>query len=86
MRGAVAPLVDALCYSLKVLGSIPNDGTEFFNCPNPFGRIVILWSTQPLTGFFVSSVTALGTLAATTQITSAVSVPSPRRVKPDTRR
>jgi hypothetical protein len=34
--------------SPKVAGSIPDEVTEFFKCPNPLSRIA-LGSTQPLT-------------------------------------
>jgi hypothetical protein len=35
--------------SQKVVGSIPNEATGFFNRPNPSSRTMALGSTQPLT-------------------------------------
>jgi hypothetical protein len=41
-------LVEALYYSRKVVGSIPNEVIGFFNWPNPSSRTMNLGSTQPL--------------------------------------
>jgi hypothetical protein len=38
-----------LTFNGEVAGSIPNEVTGFFNCPNPSSRTMALGSTQPLT-------------------------------------
>jgi hypothetical protein len=46
-RHAVALLVEALCYSRKVAGSIPDEIIEFsFNLPNPSSHSMAVAFTQ----------------------------------------
>jgi hypothetical protein len=49
MGHAVAQLVEKLCYSRKVTGSVPDEVIGFFNSPTPSNRTMALGSTQPLT-------------------------------------
>ena len=46
---AVMQLVETLCSSWKVTGSIPNGAIGIFNRQNPSDRTVALGSIQPLT-------------------------------------
>jgi hypothetical protein len=52
---AVAYIVEALCYKLKNLGSIPDEITGFFNWLNPFSRTMAQKPTQPVTNKYQES-------------------------------
>ena len=45
----MAKLVEALRYSRKAAGSIPDGVTGIFHWPNPSGHTMAVRSTQPLT-------------------------------------
>jgi len=46
---AVTQLGEALRYKPKVAVSFPDGVIGIFHRHNPFGRTMVLWSTQPLT-------------------------------------